>query len=206
MDSSMFYQPAAKWQVGAAFCAAVLVHVAAVGLADRSSAAAAADVIEVSPDVVIVPLIDDPRPVDRRDPPPDVAPPSVPTPESAFFEVQPQVEPVRQRFNRPPQRPVWAAAAPTRMQMAAAKVLAIHAPRPEYPYEARRHARSDQVWPLLTVDPINGAVIDVQMVRSIGNVFLDNAAISGFMRWRFKPGTVSQVQTPITYTLTGASY
>ena len=44
------------------------------------------------------------------------------------------------------------------------------------------------------------------MSRSTGNAVLDNATISGFRRWRFKPGTVSQVQTPITYTLTGASY
>ena len=206
MDPSMFYRPAAKWQISAAFCAAILVHVGVVGLADRS-AAAAADVTEVLPDVVIVPIIDDPQPVDQVDPPPDLALPPPPTTEDAFIEDHPPTRPVRQRFDRPaPQRAVVAAAAPARLQMASAKVLATHAPRPEYPYEARRLRAIGSGVALLTVDPMTGRVTDVRMLRSIGNVVLDNATISGFLRWRFKPGTVSQVQTPITYTLTGASY
>jgi TonB family protein len=44
------------------------------------------------------------------------------------------------------------------------------------------------------------------MSRSTGSAVLDTATISGFRRWRFKPGTVAKVQTPITYTLTGVSY
>jgi TonB family protein len=59
---------------------------------------------------------------------------------------------------------------------------------------------------LLRIDPSTGYVIEVSMSRSTGSAILDNATISGFHRWRFKPGTIATVQTPITYTLTGASY
>jgi TonB family protein len=44
------------------------------------------------------------------------------------------------------------------------------------------------------------------MAQSIGNPILDNAATSAFRQWRFKPGTVSKVRIPITFTMTGASY
>ena len=205
MDSSMFYRPGGKWQVWAAACGAVLVHVGAVGLADRS-AAAVADMPDSPANVIVVPIIDDPQPVDAVDPPPELAPPPPPVTENAFTDEQPPPPPVRQRFDRPPQRLVPVAAAPPRLQMASAKVLALNAPRPEYPYEARRQRAIGSGIALLTVDPATGAVVDVRMVRSIGNAFLDNAAINGFRRWRFKPGTVSSVQTPITYTLTGASF
>ena len=205
MESAMFYRATGKWQVWAALCGAVLVHVGAVALANRSTAAAAA-VADVPPDIIVVPIIDEPQPLDPVDPPPDLTPPPPPTTESVFIEEQPTPPRVRQRFDRPPQRLVAATAAPTRMPMAAAKVLAIHAPRPEYPYEARRQRAIGSGIALLTIDTATGEVIDVQMVRSIGNVILDNATISGFRRWRFKPGTVSTVLTPITYTMTGASY
>ncbi|PYJ79337.1 MAG: hypothetical protein DME69_05200 [Verrucomicrobia bacterium] len=44
------------------------------------------------------------------------------------------------------------------------------------------------------------------MTQSIGSPILDNAATSAFRQWRFKPGTVSKVKIPITFTMTGASY
>jgi hypothetical protein len=30
--------------------------------------------------------------------------------------------------------------------------------------------------------------------------------VTGLKRWRFRPGTVSSVTCPVTFTLTGASY
>jgi TonB family protein len=58
----------------------------------------------------------------------------------------------------------------------------------------------------MRVDSGNGRVTDVTMAKSTGNVFLDNAAVAGFRRWRFKPGSVSNVTCPVTFTLSGASY
>ena len=59
---------------------------------------------------------------------------------------------------------------------------------------------------LLTVDSVDGNVVDVRMAQSCGSVILDNATVDAFRRWHFKSGSVERVQVPITYTLTGASY
>jgi TonB family protein len=92
------------------------------------------------------------------------------------------------------------------MSISGAKALAIFAPKPEYPYEARsRHITGSGV-AVVDVDPASGNVTDATMAQSIGNPILDNSTVSAFRRWRFKPGTVSRVKIPITYTMTGASY
>lgn len=41
------------------------------------------------------------------------------------------------------------------------------------------------------------------MAPSTGNAILDRAAIDAFRKWRFKPGTVSHVRSPITFTMMG---
>jgi TonB family protein len=92
------------------------------------------------------------------------------------------------------------------LSWSSAKVLAINAPRPEYPYEARRQKITGDGVVAMIVDPVTGNVSDVSILKSTGSPFLDNAAVTGFRRWRFKPGTVSSVKCPITFTLTGASY
>jgi TonB family protein len=58
----------------------------------------------------------------------------------------------------------------------------------------------------LTVDPTSGLVVGATMEKSIGSQILDNATLSAFRRWRFKPGTSSTVRIPITFNLTGTSY
>ncbi len=68
------------------------------------------------------------------------------------------------------------------------RALAIYAPQPEYPAEARRQHITGSGVCLLTIDP-NGIVTDATMAESIGNPILDNAAIKAFKRWRFRPGT-----------------
>jgi len=92
------------------------------------------------------------------------------------------------------------------VHIASAKVLALNAPRPEYPYEARRQKITGNGVAVMRVDPGSGSVTDVTMAKSTGNVFLDNATVAGFRRWRFKPGSVSTVTCPVTFTLSGASY
>jgi TonB family protein len=86
------------------------------------------------------------------------------------------------------------------------KVFAIIAPRPEYPYEARRQKVTGEGIVVMTVDPLTGIVTSVSMSKTTGSTFLDNAAVAGFKRWRFKPGTISSVTCPVTFTLSGASY
>jgi len=82
-----------------------------------------------------------------------------------------------------------------------AKAVAISAPRPDHPLEARaRHFIGSGV-AFLEIDRKTGYVTAARILKSTGHVILDNAALSPFMRWRFKPGMVHQVRIPINYTM-----
>jgi protein TonB len=85
-----------------------------------------------------------------------------------------------------------------------AKTVAITAPRPDYPYEARRNRITGSGVMLMTVDRPSGRVTSVEVTESTGSPILDHAATSAFKKWRFQPGAVSRVRVPITFTLTGA--
>jgi protein TonB len=200
----MFYRPNAKWQVWAAFCGAILIHVGAVAVAERS-ATTVPGMRDEPPGIEIIPAIDEPELVEPIEPPPDLAVPPPPVADSDFVEDKQPLS-VRRPADRPAQRLLRTAPRAMRTTIGSARVLAISAPQPEYPYEARRQRATGSGVALLTIDPATGSVTDVRMLRSTGNAMLDNATISGLRRWRFKPGTVSSVQSPITYTLTGASF
>jgi TonB family protein len=93
------------------------------------------------------------------------------------------------------------------MSISNAKAVAVYAPRPQYPYEARSRRITGSGVCVLDVDVASGSVSSANMAQSIGNPILDNAAVSAFRQWRFKPGAAApKVKVPITFTLTGASY
>jgi TonB family protein len=188
----------------AALGAAVIIHVAAIGFATTKQQIPIASgftregtVLELQP----------------ADPPPDSQPerpdplPTPPTINDFLPENAATPPPVR----RQPAtlRPIVRRSsntAPSSLNLSAARVFAINAPRPEYPYEARRQKITGEGVVGMTVDPASGQVSEVSMLKSTGNAFLDNAALAGFRRWRFKPGTASSIRCPITFTLVGASY
>ena len=89
--------------------------------------------------------------------------------------------------------------------MAGAKALMLGKPKIDYPYEARRSRITGSGVCVMSVDP-SGNVTDVTVAVSTGNGILDNAMQTGLRRARFKPGSVSKVKTPVTFTMTGASY
>ena len=91
------------------------------------------------------------------------------------------------------------------MQAGSVKALTLYAPRPVYPYEARRERITGSGIAELIVAPSVGTVIDARMAQSTGSVILDNATLDAFRRWRFKPGAAN-IRVPVTYTLTGVSY
>jgi TonB family protein len=84
------------------------------------------------------------------------------------------------------------------------KALAIYAPRPQYPYEARSRRQTGTGVAILMVDPNTGLVTNAEMATSTGYRLLDNAALNAFRRWQFKPGRVSKVRIPIRFTMGGA--
>ena len=82
----------------------------------------------------------------------------------------------------------------------------MYAPRPPYPYEARKNRTTGTGVVTLVVSFSTGNVIEARMSQSTGSAVLDSSAVSALRTWRFRPGTVSNVDVPITYTLTGVSY
>jgi TonB family protein len=94
----------------------------------------------------------------------------------------------------------------TTVSLRSLKAMVAYAPRPVYPYEARRQRITGSGVALLTVDRTLGTVTDVLIAQSCGSAILDNSTLDALRRWRFKPESVTQVRVPITYTLMGASY
>jgi protein TonB len=122
--------------------------------------------------------------------------------EDSFPEENLKPVPVRPHGKARPHSPVRA----TTTSLRSIKAMMAYAPRPVYPYEARRRRLTGSGVALLTVDQTSGDVIDVIMAQSCGNAILDNSTLDALRRWRFRPGSVTKVQVPITYTLMGVSY
>jgi len=85
------------------------------------------------------------------------------------------------------------------MSLSAAKAVAVSTPIPEYPYQARRAHITRSGVCLMTVDTASGNVTSAVMDQSTGNGILDKVTTDAFRKWRFKPGTVSQIRVPISY-------
>ena len=73
------------------------------------------------------------------------------------------------------------------------------APWPVYPYQLKVANIAGSGVCGLSVDRASGKVTSAVMVQSTGNAILDKVTTDTFRRWRFKPGTVSQVRVPISY-------
>lgn len=203
MPKPLLYTPPPKKLVWVALgCTAVLYIGAVVAAIKREPPPV--DLTEI-PTASVEATLDQPE--DQPTPPPEDIPLPPPPPE-------PQIQPEFHEESTPPPRQVNQKAAPIKAPqvaragpttMANAKAMAVFGPRPEYPYEARsRHITGSGVC-VLTVDP-SGNVTDASMAQSIGNPILDNATVSTFRRWRFRPNAFSKVKVPITYNLTGASF
>jgi len=201
MNTALFYRPSHRWLVWAAFACAAGIHIGAIVVAQgKSDKSAAQDFKPAGVDIEV--LNKDPEERTAEDvampPPPEQVPPDL----EIFPEENRTSPPVRLRKKTRIPSLVKGTAPP----LGAVRALVIYAPHPAYPYEARRQRVTGSGIALLTVDSVDGSVVDVRMVQSCGSVILDNAALDALRRWHFKPGSVERVQVPITYTLTGASY
>ncbi len=101
---------------------------------------------------------------------------------------------------RPPVQPeATISREPVPVSLSVARSMAIKAPLPRYPYEAKRRDLTGSGICVLTVDAVTGKVTNVTMTQSTGSRFLDKFTVQTFRDWRFKPGTVSQLRIPISY-------
>jgi TonB family protein len=196
--SQLIYRPPPRWYFWTAVGGALGIHLAAV-VASQRHEAPAVELPPQPPQVVEAVL----APPEATPPPEDIPIPEPPPP--------PEIQPEFVEERTPPPRQQTAQKfvpikAPGPMSMSRAKALALYAPHPPYPYEARAHHVTGSGVIVVDVDSASGNVTSASVAQSIGNPILDNAATSTFRQWRFRPGTVSKVRIPITFTMTGASY
>jgi periplasmic protein TonB len=210
MTGPLLYKPAPKWQVLAAIGGALAIHGLAVAVAFHKEPPPV-DVSDI-PTATIEATLDMPPAEEPTPPPEDIPIPETPPPpdiQPEFHEEQTpppkqqkpaKVQPIKAPQVTGPPRP------PGMMTASQGKANAVSAPKPEYPYEARRTHTTGSGVCVVTVDTSSGSVTDASMAQSTGSSVLDNSAISAFKRWRFRPGTVSKVKIPITFTMAGVSY
>jgi TonB family protein len=79
-----------------------------------------------------------------------------------------------------------------------------YAPRPDYPELARKQRLEGSALAEIHIKP-DGSVRSVNMLRSTGQKILDETAMRGFSRWRFRPHSLKVVRVPIQYTMSLSS-
>jgi len=137
--------------------------------------------------------------------PPNQKPPTPteqapPAEEPAVVAVPTERKPRPRKRPRPAGQPEAASiSAPVPVSLSVAQSMAITAPLPDYPYEAKRRNLTGSGTCVMTVDTATGTVTNATMFQSTGSPLLDKLTIQTFKSWRFKPGTVSQVRVPISY-------
>src|SRR2546430_2982171 len=199
----LLYRPPPRWQFWGALTAALAIHLGSVVIAGMKREPPAVDLSQLPTATVEAMLQPEDQPSPRREDIPIPEPPPVREVAREFHEEKPPPP----KTNKPA-GPVKAPQGVTgTMSISGAKAVAIFAPKPEYPYEARSRHQVGSGVAVLSVDTASGNVTDASMGQSIGSPILDNATVSTFRRWRFQPRKgAPKVKVPITYTMTGASY
>jgi TonB family protein len=123
------------------------------------------------------------------------------TPEEPKTPAAPREKKHRVKRRAPPavQSEPTSFSTPTSLSLSVAQAMALSAPLPEYPYEAKHANITGTGVCVMIVDTASGKVTNAMMAQSTGNAVLDKVTTETFRRWRFKPGSVSQVRVPITY-------
>ncbi len=202
MNPALLYRGNGRSIFWIAFSFALAIHLAAVALAKTKSPITKLQ--EFSP-------LQDVEVVDTAEPEAALLKESAPPP--PLEQIHPDQDSFQEQNLTPPPvrahrkaRPASVVRGTTSSSLSSVKAMVAYAPRPVYPYEARRQRMTGSGIVLLTVDPTSGTVTDVAMAQSCGNAILDNSTLDALRRWRFIPGGLARVQVPIMYTLMGASY
>jgi hypothetical protein len=159
--SSLIYRPRQRWHIWCAFTGAIVLHVAAIALARselplHSAAESSAFDIPIEGEMAPQPP---PEPIDMSTPPPLTADQSII-----------QEENPAQILQRSPRTvlPIVRPAANGQHALTSVKAFALSAPRPSYPYEARRQRITGSGVALLAIDQTAGRVTNVSMSQSTG--------------------------------------
>lgn len=75
----------------------------------------------------------------------------------------------------------------------------MHAPEPEYPLGLERLTIRNQGVYRLTINQQTGAVDEVGVLKRCDDGRLDANSVMIFFQWKFKPGTIKQIDVPVVY-------
>ena len=200
MNSMWLYRKQGRSIFWIALMTAIAIHLGAVALAKNKLTTTRVEYFAAPADIEIVNPAVPESALEESVLPAPLEPTRVD--EDSFPEENLKPVPVRPHGKALPHSPVRG----TTTSLRSIKAMMAFAPRPVYPYEARRRRLTGSGVALLTVDQTSGDVIDVIMAQSCGNFILDSSTLDALRRWRFKPGSVTKVQVPIMYTLLGVSY
>jgi periplasmic protein TonB len=97
-------------------------------------------------------------------------------------------------------RVIWADGRSEDIPFDVARKYLLSGPHPEYPYEARMKRMTGIGLFELRIDKA-GTVKGIVITKSTGHQLLDQAAMRGFIQWRFKPGAFRKTYQPVAFTL-----
>ncbi|MGI8430894.1 MAG: energy transducer TonB [Chthoniobacterales bacterium] len=211
MAKPQFYQPPSRWQLILCFALALGIEGAAVGFAslhkEENIPTDIGFTTQQPVDAIITEIPPEPTPPPEEEPPP---PPPPPPDEPTEFTIEEPTPPPRPKDAPTPKPRAKVASTLPRasapqgpVSLSSARANLTSAPRPAYPYEARRSHATGSGKFLLHFDS-SGSVTDVDTTQSTGNAILDQTCQNTFRRWRCKPGAYSKVYVPITFTMQGA--
>src|SRR5437868_5982872 len=167
MPGPLLYRPPPRWQFWAALGGAIAIHLASVGIAAIKHEPPAVDLSNIPTATVEATL----QPEDQPTPPPEdipvPEPPPVPEVQPEFHEEKPPPPKQQTKAAGPVKAPQ--AGVPGTMSISGAKAIAIYAPKPEYPYEAKSRKQTGSGVAVLSVDTSSGNVTDASMAQSIGS-------------------------------------
>lgn len=208
MSQPIFYQPPPRWHIFAAMVCAIVVEATAVATAslqyrqviptiggESAEPVFQGVLVEETPEETPPPLqVSDERPQPLLDEPSEFVLPEAPRKTSTPAKAVHIAKPTMDRVVRAGHGPI---------NLVRGQATMIHAPRPAYPFEARR-ARQTGAGRFLLRFNAAGDVIEVKVTLSTGSEFLDQAARNAFDRWRCRPGAYETAYVPVTFTLAGA--
>jgi TonB family protein len=79
------------------------------------------------------------------------------------------------------------------------KGIILYAPVPNYPEAARSHLTLNAQGVYRLKINANGTVDEVGVLKKAGHYKLDSAVIFEFFKWKFKPGSIKQLDVPVIF-------
>ena len=79
------------------------------------------------------------------------------------------------------------------------KQAVLFAPKPYFPYRARKEYKTGAGVFLLNINPETGLVDSIKIEQTTGLWSFDVSCLKTFIKWRFKPHTFAKVHVPVRF-------